>query len=95
VVAFDGRHSSRRFAEDATAVLNGLGIPVRLFPDPVPTPLLSFSVPHLGAAAGLTVTASHNPPRDNGYKVYLSSGAQLVPPMDAAIAARIAAIRSW
>ena len=90
MVAFDGRHSSRRFAEDATAVLNGLGIPVRLFPDPVPTPLLSFSVPHLGAAAGLTVTASHNPPRDNGYKVYLSSGAQLVPPVDAAIAARIA-----
>ena len=90
VVAFDGRHSSRRFAEDATAVLNGLGIPVRLFPDPVPTPLLSFAVPHLGAAAGLTVTASHNPPRDNGYKVYLSSGAQLVPPIDAAIAARIA-----
>jgi phosphomannomutase len=90
VVAFDGRHSSRLFAEDATAVLNGLGIPVRLFPDPVPTPLLSFSVPHLGAAAGVAVTASHNPPHDNGYKVYLSSGAQLVPPADAAIAARIA-----
>jgi phosphomannomutase len=91
VVGFDGRHSSRGFAEDAAAVLNGLGIPVRLFPDPVPTPLLSFAVPHLGAAAGVTVTASHNPPRDNGYKVYLSSGAQLVPPTDAAIAARIAA----
>jgi phosphomannomutase len=90
VVAFDGRHSSRRFAEDAVAVLNGLGIPVRLFPDPVPTPLLSFSVPHLGAAAGIAVTASHNPPRDNGYKVYLSSGAQLVPPHDTAIAGRIA-----
>ena len=91
VVGFDGRHSSRGFAEDTAAVLNGLGIPVRLFPDPVPTPLLSFSVPHLGAAAGVAVTASHNPPRDNGYKVYLSSGAQLVPPIDAAIAARIAA----
>jgi len=91
VVGFDGRHSSRGFAEDAAAVLNGLGIPVLLFPDPVPTPLLSFSVPHLRAAAGVTVTASHNPPPDNGYKVYLASGAQLVPPIDAAIAARIAA----
>jgi phosphomannomutase len=91
VVGFDGRHSSRGFAEDAASVLGGLGIPVRLFPDPIPTPLLSFAVPHLGAAAGVTVTASHNPPRDNGYKVYLASGAQLVPPIDTAIAARIAA----
>jgi phosphomannomutase len=90
VVAFDGRYSSRGFAEDAAAVLNGLGIPVRLFPDPVPTPLLSFSVPHLGAAAGVALTASHNPPRDNGYKVYLGTGAQIVTPTDAAIAARIA-----
>jgi phosphomannomutase len=91
VVGFDGRHSSRGFAEDAAAVLNGLAVPVRLFPDPIPTPLLSFAVPHLGAAAGITVTASHNPPGDNGYKVYLASGAQLVPPIDASIAARIAA----
>jgi phosphomannomutase len=91
VVGFDGRYSSRGFAEDATAVLNGLDIPVRLFPDPVATPLLSFAVPHLGATAGVTVTASHNPPRDNGYKVYRSSGSQIVPPVDAAIAARIAA----
>jgi phosphomannomutase len=90
VVGFDGRYSSRGFAEDAASVLGGLGIPVRLFPDPVPTPLLSFAVPRLGAAAGVAVTASHNPPRDNGYKVYLASGAQLVPPIDAAIAARIA-----
>src|SRR5512134_417303 len=91
VVGFDGRHSSRAFAEDAASVLAGLGIPVRLLPDPVPTPLLSFSVPHLGAAAGVAVTASHNPPRDNGYKVYLPTGAQLLAPVDAAIAARIAA----
>src|SRR5512134_773316 len=90
VLAFDGRHSSRTFAEDAAAVLAGLGIPVHLFVDPVPTPLLSFSVPRLGAAAGVTVTASHNPPADNGYKVYLASGAQLVPPFDEAIAAFIA-----
>ncbi|HSD65139.1 MAG TPA: phospho-sugar mutase [Vicinamibacteria bacterium] len=91
VVGFDGRYSSRAFAEDAASVLAGLGIPVRLFPDPVPTPLVSFSVPHLGAAAGVAVTASHNPPRDNGYKVYLSTGAQVVAPRDAAIAACIGA----
>jgi phosphomannomutase len=91
VVGFDGRHSSRGFAEEAASVLAGLRIPVRLFPDPIPTPLLSFSVPHLGTAAGVTVTASHNPPGDNGYKVYLPTGAQLVSPIDAAIAARIAA----
>ena len=91
VVGFDGRYSSRQFAEDAAAVLAGLDIPVHIFPDPVPTPLLSFSVPHLGAAAGVMVTASHNPPRDNGYKVYLARGAQIIPPVDAAIAARIAA----
>ena len=57
VIGFDGRHSSRRFAEDAAAVLAGLGIPVRLFPDPVPTPLLAFSVPQLKAAGGVMVTA--------------------------------------
>jgi phosphomannomutase len=91
VVGFDGRYSSRGFAEDAASVLSGLGIPVRFFPDPIPTPLLSFSVPHLGAAAGIALTASHNPPADNGYKVYLSTGAQIVAPTDAAIAARIAA----
>jgi phosphomannomutase len=90
VVGFDGRHSSRGFAEDAASVLAGLGIPVRLFPDPIPTPLLAFAVPHLGASAAIAVTASHNPPRDNGYKVYLASGAQIVAPVDAAVAARIA-----
>jgi phosphomannomutase len=89
-LAFDGRHSSRQFAEDAAAVLAGLGIPVRLFADPVPTPLLAFATARLGAAAGVTVTASHNPPADNGYKVYLASGSQIVPPADAAIAAHIA-----
>jgi phosphomannomutase len=90
LVGFDGRHSSRGFAEDAASVLAGLGIPVRLFPDPVPTPLVSFAVPRLGAAAGIVLTASHNPPLDNGYKVYVSTGAQLAPPADAAIAARVA-----
>jgi phosphomannomutase len=91
VVGFDGRHSSRRFAEDTAAVLAGLGIPVRLFPDPVPTPMLAFAVPHLGAAGGVMVTASHNPPWDNGYKVYLATGGQIIPPVDQAIAKKIAA----
>ncbi len=91
VVGFDGRYSSRQFAEDTAAVLAGLGILVRLFPDPVPTPLTAFAVVHLGAAAGVMVTASHNPPADNGYKVYAANGAQIIPPVDHEIAARIAA----
>ena len=91
VVGFDGRFSSRQFAEDTAAVLAGLGIPALLFPDPVPTPLLAFAVRHAGAAAGVMVTASHNPPRDNGYKVYRHDGAQIIPPQDQEIAARIAA----
>jgi phosphomannomutase len=90
VVGFDGRFSSRQFAEDTAAVLGGLGIPVHLFPDPVPTPLCAFAVTRLGAAAGVMVTASHNPPADNGYKVYAANGAQIIPPTDEAIAARIA-----
>lgn len=94
VVGFDGRFSSRQFAEDTAAVLAGLGIPAHLFPDPVPTPLLAFAVRHVGAAAGVMVTASHNPPRDNGYKVYRHDGAQIIPPQDQEIAARIAAAPS-
>ncbi len=91
VVAFDGRYSSRQFAEDTAAVLAGLGIPAHVFPDPVPTPLCAFAVPYLRAAAGVMVTASHNPPADNGYKVYRETGGQILPPVDGEIAARIAA----
>ena len=90
VVAFDGRYSSRQFAEDTAAVLAGLGIPAHLFPDPVPTPLCAFATVHLEAAAGVMVTASHNPPKDNGYKVYRADGAQIIPPEDTEIAAEIA-----
>jgi phosphomannomutase len=91
LVGFDGRYSSRQFAEDTAAVMAGLGIPAHLFPDPVPTPLCSFATVHIGAAAGVMVTASHNPPKDNGYKVYRADGAQIIPPEDQEIAARIAA----
>jgi phosphomannomutase len=90
VVGFDGRYSSRQFAEDTAAVLAGLGIPVHLFSDPVPTPLTAFAVGRLRAAAGVMVTASHNPPLDNGYKVYAANGAQIIPPMDEGIAAGMA-----
>src|SRR5262245_1019338 len=90
-IGFDGRHPSRRFAEDAAAVLGGLGVKALLFTDPVPTPLLAFAVKRLGAVGGVMVTASHNPPHDNGYKVYLPTGGQIIPPTDTAIAARLEA----
>jgi phosphomannomutase len=89
VIGFDGRRYSRQFAEDSAAVLAGLGIPVHLFDDVAPTPLTAFAITHLGAAAGVMVTASHNPPQDNGYKVYMDSGAQIIPPWDVGIAAWI------
>jgi phosphomannomutase len=90
VVAFDGRLSSRQFAEDAAAVLAALHIPVHISIDPVSTPQCAFTVEKLGACAGIMVTASHNPPADNGYKVYWGNAAQIVPPHDEGIAACIA-----
>ena len=92
IVGFDIRHRSATFAADAAAVLAAAGFTVRLADRPIPTPLLAFGVGHLGACAGVQITASHNPPRDNGYKVYLGDGAQIVPPADAEIAARIGAV---
>lgn len=94
VVGFDGRHNSRAFAEDAAAVLATLGITVHLFDDVVATPVLAHAVPFLSAAGGVMVTASHNPPADNGYKVYWSNGAQIIPPHDAGISAEIDAVGS-
>ena len=90
VIGFDGRYSSRQFAEDTAAVLAGLGIPAHIFSDPVSTPFCAFTLTHLRAAAGVMVTASHNPPLDNGYKVYAANGAQIIPPADHEIAAWIA-----
>ncbi|MFA3838902.1 phospho-sugar mutase [Streptomyces aureus] len=94
VVGYDARHKSADFARDTAAVMTGAGLRAAVLPRPLPTPVLAFAIRHLGAVAGVEVTASHNPPRDNGYKVYLGDGSQIVPPADAEIAAEIAAIRT-
>jgi len=89
VIGFDARPTSRQFAEDAAGVLAAAGIPVLYFPTTTPTPLVAYAAKHLRAAAGVVVTASHNPPADNGYKVYGPDAAQIVSPMDLAIQSRI------
>jgi phosphomannomutase len=89
IVGGDGRRLSAELSEDAAAILGAAGLRVILFRRPVPTPLVGFAVKSLGAAAGVVITASHNPPEYNGYKVYWDNAAQIVPPVDARIARAI------
>ena len=89
VVGFDGRHMSREFAAETARVLTGAGIKTYLFSDRCPTPMVAFATLNTNAAAGIMVTASHNPPEYNGYKVYWGNGAQIIPPHDKGISAQI------
>jgi phosphomannomutase len=93
VIAHDARRKSDVFAHDSARVLAAMGVRALVHPGVQPTPVLAWSITGLDAAAGVVVTASHNPPADNGYKVYLQTGSQIVAPIDAEIASRIATFR--
>ena len=92
VVGYDARRNFDVFARDTARIMAGAGIAAQVLPTALPTPVLAFAIRHLGCDAGVMVTASHNPPDDNGYKVYLGDGSQIVPPADAEIAECIAAV---
>jgi phosphomannomutase len=89
IISFDARRNSDVFARDTAEIMSGAGFQSMIMPGPLPTPVVAFGVRHLGCVAGVVVTASHNPPQDNGYKVYLGDGSQIVPPADTEISARI------
>lgn len=94
-IAYDSRHMSPEFAQEAALCLAANGIKAFLFESLRPTPELSFAVRHLGCVAGINITASHNPPEYNGYKVYWEDGAQITPPHDSGIMAEVKAISDW
>jgi len=89
IIGHDARHKSDVFARDSAEIFAGAGFRALLVPVPTPTPVVAFGIGHFGCVAGVVVTASHNPPQDNGYKVYLGDGSQIVPPADGEIAERI------
>ena len=95
VISYDSRHMSKEFSEITALVLNANGIKVNLFDNLRPVPELSFSVRYLNATAGIMITASHNPPEYNGYKVYWSDGAQIVPPIDKGIIDEVLSIEDF
>lgn len=95
VITYDTRRNSYEFARTAALVLVGNQIPVYLTDKPMPTPFLSFAIRYLQAAAGIVVTASHNPPEYNGYKVFFSDGGQVLPPHDKAIIQKVEAVSSF
>ncbi|PID98561.1 MAG: phosphomannomutase [Actinomycetales bacterium] len=92
IIGYDARYNSEIFAKDSAEIMIGAGFEVLLSAEPVPTPVVAFGIKHFGCVAGIVVTASHNPPTDNGYKIYLGDGSQIIPPTDTEIAAEIAAV---
>ena len=94
-IAYDSRHMSPEFAQEAALCLAANGIKAFIFESLRPTPELSFAVRKLGCVAGINITASHNPPEYNGYKVYWEDGAQITPPHDTGIMAEVKAISDW
>jgi len=89
IIGFDARYNSDVFARDTAEIISGAGFQTMITPGPLPTPVVAFGIRHFGCVAGVVVTASHNPPQDNGYKVYLGDGSQIVPPVDVEISSRI------
>jgi phosphomannomutase len=89
IIGFDARYNSDVFARDTAEIIAGAGFRAMITSGPLPTPVVAFGIRHLGCVAGVVVTASHNPPQDNGYKVFLGDGLQIVPPADVDISSRI------
>jgi len=95
IIGYDARHNSEPFARDTAEIMAGAGFHAMITDHPAPTPLVVFGIRHFSCVAGVVVTASHNPPQDNGYKVYLADGCQILPPTDDEIAARISTLAAW